>query len=383
MGRRGTRGAYRREDRVALPKELQKELVEKAAAKYGNCQELAKHLNIPKSSVHYYRIGKLTMPVSVLEEMLRIVSDPALETRIRERGLTKDRNWATEYAQDVFREMCRERVNLPSMEELMGDDNLRRSAASLLSYVLTEGSIWLQKREFGECAVNITFADHETDLYNHFRSLCMRVFGYDIGPPQQPGNGAKAIRGFIYSRFIAEWLMENGVAPGDKAERPSHLPRWVLGSSDPRTWIAALQPWFDGEGSVAMNASNRPSEISISQSRHTDLDFFVLPHRLGWRGQSRGMPAGLLKELQVHGVSAHDYVSTAFRSPPLDDVAVLLGRLDIGTRTRLKGLYLKDDGFWSANWCTIIGSSSLRTVHDLGLVTQHRKLERIAGRGKR
>ena len=53
MPPRGTRGAYRKEDRVKLPLELQRELVEKAAARVGNCQVLAGNLDLPKSSIHY------------------------------------------------------------------------------------------------------------------------------------------------------------------------------------------------------------------------------------------------------------------------------------------------------------------------------------------
>lgn len=94
MTKRGTRGAYRKEDRVALPQELQRELVHKAAATCGNCQELAKRLDIPKSSVHYYLVGRLTMPVSVLKMMLELACDKELEERIRDRGIAKNMTWA-------------------------------------------------------------------------------------------------------------------------------------------------------------------------------------------------------------------------------------------------------------------------------------------------
>ena len=148
MAGRGTRGAYRKEDRVSLPPELQKELVEKAATKYGNCQELSKHLNIPKSSVHYYLVGRLTIPVSVLDEMVKVADDNDLERRIRERGITKDRTWANELAISVYREMCREKLRLPTRDELEKDDDLRRKAAAIVSYVLAEGSVWLQKEKW-------------------------------------------------------------------------------------------------------------------------------------------------------------------------------------------------------------------------------------------
>ncbi|MBU1914385.1 MAG: hypothetical protein KJ563_04235, partial [Candidatus Thermoplasmatota archaeon] len=251
MNERGTRGAYRKEDRVSLPPGLQKELVEKAAARYGNCQELAKRLDIPKSSVHYYLVGRLTMPVSVLEKMLAIADDKGLEEQIGEHGTTKDRLWAIEHAKSVFIDMCKERVRLPSREDLRLNDDLRRRTAALVSYVLAEGSVWILKEKWGEHAVNITFAEHETDLYRHFRSLCREVFRYDIGPAQRPGNNARAIRGFIYSRYVAETLVNLGVPVGDKASVESHMPDWVMESTDRATWVAALQPICDGEGCVS------------------------------------------------------------------------------------------------------------------------------------
>src|SRR5512136_1081500 len=164
MSGRGTRGAYRKEDRVQLPAELQKVLVEKAAAKLGNCQELAKHLNLPKSSVHYYRIGRLTMPISILEKMIRIAGDESLEARIAATGVTKDRMWAIWNAKSIFIDSCKKRLRLPAKNELEMSSGLRRKAAAIISYVLAEGSIWVMKERWGECAGNITFADHESDL---------------------------------------------------------------------------------------------------------------------------------------------------------------------------------------------------------------------------
>jgi len=347
MTTRGTRGAYRKEDRIALPPELQKELVEMAAAKYSNCQELAKHLNIPKSSVHYYRIGRLTIPISILNQMLQIAGDKSLEERIIGRGITKDRTWANEYAISVFREMCRDKLRLPTKDELEKNDELRRKAAAIVSYVLAEGSVWLQKQKWGECAVNITFAAHETDLYDHFRSLCRDVFLYEIGPPQKPGNGAVAIRGFIYSRFVAEWLIENGVLPGDKSSRALHLPRWVMESNDEKTLIAALQPWCDGEGSVSSSRTSKRPQFHISQSRHTDLDTGILRvHHC----PTRNLYKSALKKTIIFDMSAYEYCSALSRSDILDDVSKLFERLGIKPRTDIMKLYLKDDGFWSCVW---------------------------------
>jgi len=369
---RGTRGAYRKEDRVALPADLQKELVEKAAAKYGNCQELAKHLRIPKSSVHYYRVGRLTMPVSVLEEMLRIAGDEELRMRVSEKGVAKDRSWATEYAQDVFREMCRDRLRLPTMEELLADDNLRRKAAAIVSYVLAEGSIWLQNQGCGECAVNITFGEHESDLYDHFRNLCKEVFHHDIGPAQAPGNGAVAIRGFIYSRFVAEWLMENGVLPGEKSARELRLPRWVMESGDRETWLAALQPWCDGEGHVQHSPKSSTRSFSITQSRHSGLDICTIPKELA-SPIGRSISGGALSHIEIFGAPVVECCSALFRSTVLDDVAELFRRLGLRPKTVLAALRFRNDGFWSCIWTIRFDAADSLQLLRLGLVTQSRK----------
>ncbi len=376
MQERGTRGAYRKEDRVALPAELQKELVEKAAAKFGNCQELAKHLNIPKSSAHYYRTGRLTMPVSVMERMLDMAGDDNLRRRIRQRGVTKDRTWANEYAVSVYREMRRERLRLPTTSELLQDDELRRKAAAIVSYVLAEGSIWIKRFGWDEAIVNITFADHEEDLYNHFRTLCVDVFGYDIGAPQAPGNGAKAIRGFAYSTFIAQWLEGNGVPVGDKSSTRVRLPKWIMESEDRATIVAALQPWCDGEGSVRRLPWHRPV-FSLTQARHTNLDFGVIPFSPSDRRDSRTVSVGDLRHMDIMGVLAVDYIASACRSEIFSDVRVLFRKLGLNPKLRLQCIHLKDDGFWSAFWTIYFSASDTERLVSLGLVTQQRKLSRL------
>ncbi len=376
MTGRGTRGAYRKEDRVSLPPELQRELVEKAAAKYGNCQELAKHLDIPKSSVHYYLVGRLTMPNSVLEEMLKVAGDEDLDRRIRDRGITKDRTWANEHAISVYREMCREKLRLPTRNELEMDDDLRRKAAAIVSYVLAEGSVWLQKEKWGECAVNITFAAHETDLYEHFRSLCKDVFLYDMGPPQQPGNGAAAIRGFIYSRFVAEWLIENGVLPGDKSAREMHLPKWIIHSEDRMTWISALQPWCDGEGCVAGNwSAGRPS-FTLSQSRHTTLDSLAVPASPECL-YDKAMGTIAMAKRTICSTNLLNYCQDHHRSEILDDLVELFERIGFHPTTRIHGLYLKKDGFWSCIWSIALGVEDAMKLRQFGIIIGLRKRARL------
>jgi len=379
MACKGRIGAYRKEDRVELPPELQRRLVDAAATRYGDCQKLAQALGVPKSSVHYYRVVRLTMPISLLERMLEAAGDAELEERVREQANTKDRTWANAYAAGIYRDQCRQRVNLPTLDELERDDDLRRKAASIVSYVMAEGSIWVRDDKWGEGVVNITFADHEHDLYEHFRSLCLDVFRYDVGPPQEPGNNARAIRGFIYSRFVAEWLVANGVVTGEKSAQEMHIPEWVMRSDDCFTWVAAIQPWCDSEGCVRPSPSNGSPTFSLSQSRHTDLDFHVIPHRLSWRGRSRCMSGVMLRETTVFDVPVVVYCCAFSRSEVLEDIRVLLANLGLRPKLRLSQLYLKDDGFWSCAWSLYFPSKIAKEMTRLRLITQERKARAMDG----
>jgi len=373
---RGTRGAYRKEDRVALPPELQREIVEKAAAKYGNCQELAKHLEIPKSSVHYYRVGRLTMPQSLLERMLDIAGDDELRARVGDQGVTKDRTWANEYAVSIYREMCRDRVRLPTKEDLKKNDDLRRKAAAIISYVMAEGSVWLQKEKWGECAVNITFAEHETDLYEHFRGLCKDVFSYDIGQPQRPGNDTRAIRGFIYSRFIAEWLIENGVLPGEKSARELHFPAWIRESADQLTLASALQPWCDGEGSVRGSVRLDSKALSLAQSRHTNLMDTDVP-RCYLARDGRTVSRGSLERMESAGIRILSHLQRDCRSEILDEVAMVASRLGFRPAVGVVSIRLKGNGQWSCVWTIEFDRDDVIRMVGSGIIIQGRKVDRV------
>lgn len=360
-----------------MPTQLQRELVERAAVGAGSYKALAGLLDVPKSSVHYYMTGRLTMPVSLMERMLEIVHDADLERRVRESSVLKDRTWANTHAAGVYREMCRGRVTLPTRDDLDGDDDLRRKAAAIVSYVMAEGSIWIRRDKWDEGVVNITFAEHETDLYEHFATLCRDVFRYDIGPPQPPGNGARAIRGFIYSRFVAEWLLENGVPEGEKSAKAVHLPGWVVDSDDRRTLCAAVQPWFDGEGSVTGSRNSDWHAISMSQARHTDLDFNSLPRHLCSRGSGRVLSNGTARRTDVYGIPVTAYCGMASRSEIFDDVVGILRRLGYRPRRGMSCLRLNDSGFWSCIWHISIPSGETRRLVSDGIVTQKRKREAI------
>jgi len=317
------------------------------------------------------------LPKSLLERMLEIAHDGDLAARVAEGGVALDRLWSIEFAHGVFRDMCRGKLRLPTRNELEQDHELRRKAAAIVSYVLAEGSVWMSKDVCGEHAVNITFAEHERDLYDHFGALCRDVFRYDIGPPQKPGNDARAIRGFIYTRFIAEWFIEQGVPAGDKAEFGCRLPDWVMNSNDPSTWTSALQPLCDGEGCVGISFKGKFGEFTLAQSRHTDLDLHTLPKRNGSTRKARQLCLGDIRNSSVFGVSVLEYCSAVARSDLLDDAMILFARLGFRPRLRVNSLYLKNDGFWSCNWAIGIPRRDFAKLLEHGLLRQDLKRYRV------
>lgn len=378
---RGTRGAYRKEERVELPRALQRRLVEAAAAPFGTLEKLAKDLELPKSSIHYYRAGRLTLPLSVMDRMLELAGDADLEEDVLGAAKTKDRTWANAYAAGIHREMCRERLSLPTREELERDDDLRRKAASIVSYVMAEGSVWIKRNRFDAGIANITFADHETDLYEHFRSLCRDVFSYDIGPPQKPGNGARAIRGFICSRFVADWLVENEVPVGEKSSVDMNLPNWVMSSRDPETAASAIQPWLDGEGHVMHNRHGRLVGMIVAQSRHTDLDFVSLPSRL-IDTSDRGLGRRVASSVTYCETDVFRYVQSVWKSTVLRDVNELSRSLDTRPASHLSRLRLKDNGLWSAIWMLRYCKDDLLHLARLNALRGTVKRRRLAGYDK-
>jgi hypothetical protein len=367
-----TRGAYRKEDRAGLPTQLQRELVERAAMGAGSCKALAGLLDVPKSSVHYYMTGRLTIPVSLMERMLATVHDADLERRVRESSVLKDRTWANTHAAGVYREMCRGRVTLPTRDDLDGDDILRRKAAAIVSYVMAEGSIWIRRDKWDEGVVNITFAEHETDLYEHFATLCRDVFRYDIGPPQPPGNGARAIRGFIYSRFVAQWLIDNGIRVGEKSAGTMHLPEWIVGSRDSGTLAAAIQPWCDGEGTV----SGPYPCLCVSQSRHADITEKEIPPEFV-NPVHRTVTKRHLVQIVLRGQPGLDHCEQSCRSEILDDVLHLSRRLGLHPTLVPSHMVLKDNGYWSCVWLLRFGTGDSKRLVPMGLVTQSRKRRRL------
>jgi len=114
----------------------------------------------------------------------------------------------------------------------------------------------------------------------------------------------------------------------------------------------------------------------LSQDRHTDVDAIFL-HDGGKVGDSRFMGAKALRSVAIHEMPAKDFLTAAYRSEILDDVATLLCRLRVRHRLTVTGAYLKNDGFWSVKWTVRLPRYECHRLLEDGLVTQNRKQERL------
>jgi hypothetical protein len=143
-------------------------------------------------------------------------------------------------------------------------------------------------------------------------------------------------------------------------------------SNDEKTLIAALQPWCDGEGSVASSPIGTPIGFSIAQSRHTDLDVTQVPSKL-IHAADKGIGNKQMAQITVFGIRVQEYLSAICRSEILGDLRTLFGRLGMSPTMRISRLRLKEDGFWSCIWSLRFGSRDTREIMKHNLVRQEKK----------
>lgn len=151
------------------------------------------------------------------------------------------------------------------------------------------------------------------------------------------------------------------------------MPKWVTDSDDEKTLIAALQPWFDGEGYVPTRARQSVGFI-LAQAKHTDIDCGILPAKFV-QGRSAAWICGRsIDNVSVLGIPLRDYCGTLFRCRVLDEACLLSKRIGLKPRLRLASMRLKNDGFWSAIWVASYGSCDTKKMIRMGVLTQQRKI---------
>jgi len=144
-------------------------------------------------------------------------------------------------------------------------------------------------------------------------------------------------------------------------------------SQDEDTLISALQPWCDGEGCVRVPPFGHRPLFSLTQSRHTDIDFNAVPYAPRDGRCDRTFSVGDLRHMTILGMSALDYLALGCRSEIFDDVMTLFHKLGFKPKNRVQCIHLKDDGFWSVLWIICFSAFETEKLVSMGLITQGRK----------
>ena len=84
-----------------------------------------------------------------------------------------------------------------------------------------------------------------------------------------------------------------------------------------------------------------------------------------------------VRGLYTFGVPLVTFSRADGRSEVFDDVLELFIRLGFRPKLRLHSMYLKDNGFWSCNWCIRISSRECQRLREMGLIIQGRKVSKI------
>ena len=96
----------------------------------------------------------------------------------------------------------------------------------------------------------------------------------------------------------------------------------------------------------------------------------------------RDVTAGTLARITIFGKPAMKYLEGQHRSEILDDVASLFMRLGFAPKIVIKGLAIKDDGFYSCIWELRFSGRETSRLVSLGLITQVNKVSAWRGTGQ-
>jgi hypothetical protein len=89
------------------------------------------------------------------------------------------------------------------------------------------------------------------------------------------------------------------------------------------------------------------------------------------------MGRGTMAMRTVGGTNLIDYCQNHTRSEILDDVVELFERIGFHPTTHIRGLYLKNDGFWSCIWTVALGAEDTLRLRDFGIIIGLKKKHRL------
>ena len=229
--------------RIKLPKEKQKDIIERAKAELGlSWPQFAKLLNI---NAHYrsheLRSGFCTLPFSIFESLCTILNEEFVQNAAQ----IVSPNWGQKKGG------LKSRGGKPKECKILVDKSV--GLAEIVGIVLGDGHLD-NSRKSGCYAVKICGGEDDLAYLESFVSpLFLSVFGKKLKSSKL--KTAKAVIYYLYDKNVEFTLEHYGLTAGNKKENNVCIPPWIF--ENDCYLKACLRGLFDTDGTVFPKASNK------------------------------------------------------------------------------------------------------------------------------
>lgn len=230
------------DERIRLPKELQRKLINRAKTKTDfSWSELAKLLNVNAHYLsHELRNGKCTLSIFTFKQLCSISREEYAKDVVQ---IVPD-NWGQKKGGSKSGGGKPKRVKILSGES----DEL----AEIIGIILGDGHID-KSFQSGQYAAKICGGADDLEYLEYFVTpLFLRVFGEHL--KNFRFRKAKAVMFYVNDKSVVFTLEHFGLKPGNKKENDVYIPSWIF--KNDCYLKACLRGLFDTDGTVFPKSSS-------------------------------------------------------------------------------------------------------------------------------
>jgi len=227
--------------RIRLPKERQKELIEKAKAKTGlSWSKFAQFFNLNAHYLsHELRNGICTLPIQTFERLCTISKE-----KYDNIAQIVPANWGQKKGG------AKGGGGKPKKVKILADKS--NDIAEIIGVILGDGHLEKSFRS-GHYAVKICGGEDDLEYLASFVApLFLRVFGKQL--KNFRFKKAKGVMFYIHDKNVVFTLEHHGLKPGNKKDNDACVPPWVF--ENEAYLIACLRGIFDTDGTVFPKSAN-------------------------------------------------------------------------------------------------------------------------------
>jgi intein/homing endonuclease len=228
--------------RIQLPKENQRELIEKTKTKLSlSWGEFADLLNLNMHYLsHELRLGECTLPVSIFERLCTISGEKFGEDIVK----VLPPNWGQKKGGG------KAKTRKPKEANIVAEKSV--ALAEIIGVILGDGHLD-NSHKSGHYAVKVCGGlDDCTSLESFVSPLFMQIFGKQL--KNFKFKTAKAVMYYLYDKNVEFTLEQYGLKAGNKKENDANIPIWIF---ENECYLkACLRGLFDTDGTVFPKFSN-------------------------------------------------------------------------------------------------------------------------------